>query len=81
VRGTAADLLATIAGSALELVDRFTLPDEAWWDDFYTPMRQGVLELRQVHAADPAAFAVLEQIGKEPELHRRYSEYYPYISS
>ena len=76
--GTAADLLATIARSGVELVDRFTLPDEAWWDDFYTPMQERVRELRQVHGADPEALAVLEQIGTEPELHRRYSEYYAY---
>lgn len=28
------------------IVGHFTLPAEAWWDDFYTPMEQRIAELR-----------------------------------
>jgi len=76
--GTARDDVAAIDAAGFSLVGQFTLPDEAWWDDFYTPMQRRIEALRVQHAADPAALAVLEQLAQDPELHRRYSEYYAY---
>ena len=76
--GWATDVLAAIERCGLELLGHFTLPDEAWWDDFYTPMQIRLQELRDKHTADDEALAVLDQIGREPELHRMYSEYYAY---
>ncbi|HQP39107.1 MAG TPA: hypothetical protein PLI95_28185, partial [Polyangiaceae bacterium] len=60
------------------LVDHFTLPDEAWWDDFYTPMERRIEELRGRYAGDAEALGVLDQLAKEPKLHQRYSDYYAY---
>jgi SAM-dependent methyltransferase len=37
--GTLADDLAAIDACGFECIDHFTLPDQAWWDDFYTPWR------------------------------------------
>ena len=28
--------------SGFSLVGHFSLPDEAWWDDFYTPMEHRI---------------------------------------
>ena len=61
-----------------EPVGHFPLPDEAWWDDFYTPMEERIAELRKKYADDPEASAVLDQIAEEPEMHRRHSSYYAY---
>ncbi len=72
------DVLEAIARSNLELAGHFTLPDEAWWDDFYTPMRERIAELRGKHECDAEALAVLDELAQEPEMHRRYSEYYAY---
>jgi SAM-dependent methyltransferase len=76
--GWAADILATIQRRGLDVIGHFTLPDEAWWDDFYSPMERRLAELRVRHAGDGEALAVLDQIAREPELHRRYSDYYAY---
>lgn len=73
-----ADLTATIEKRDFSLVGHFTLPDEAWWDDFYTPMEQRIENLRGKYSKDTEALAALCQIAEEPELHRRYSEYYAY---
>ena len=54
------------------------MPDEAWWDEFYTPMERRTEDLRRQHAGDADALAVLDQLAREPELHRRYSDYYAY---
>lgn len=76
--GRTPDVLAAIERSGLRLVDHFTLPDDAWWDDFYRPMQSRIAELRAKHAADAEVIAVLEELAKEPEMHRRYSQYYAY---
>ena len=72
------DVLATIARCGFELLGHFTLPDEAWWDDFYTPMIGRIEELRSRYAADSEALAALGELGREPELHRLHSEHYAY---
>jgi len=72
------NVLATIEKCGFGVLGHFTLPDEAWWDDFYTPMQRRVRELRGKYADDGEALAVLDQIDREPELHRLHSEYYAY---
>ena len=76
--GCATDVVAVIGRCELDLLGHFTLPDEAWWDEFYTPMLRRVAELRIKYAADGEALAVLDQIGAEPEFYRRHSESYGY---
>ena len=72
------DDLATIVESGLDLVGHFTLPDEAWWDNFYTPMETRITELRGKYANDIEALGILDQLAEEPEMHRRHSDYYGY---
>jgi SAM-dependent methyltransferase len=76
--GTVRDVVAAIDRSGLSLVGHFTLPDEAWWDDFYTPMERRLEALRARYAADPEALTVLESLAREPEMHRSYAGYYAY---
>ena len=76
--GRVADVVAAIGRTGFSLESHFTLPDEAWWEDFYAPMERRVEELRGKHDGDPEGLAVLDQIAREPEMHRRYSAYYAY---
>ncbi|MDO3376650.1 class I SAM-dependent methyltransferase [Geoalkalibacter halelectricus] len=76
--GTAADVVMAIQQGGFELVGRFTLPDEAWWDDFYSPMELRISELRGKYGKDVEALAILDQIALEPEMHRKYSDFYAY---
>lgn len=76
--GWTPDILALIDRAGLELISHFTLPDEAWWDDFYTPMQRRIEELRAKYVTDGEALAVLEQLAREPELHRQYADFYAY---
>ncbi len=76
--GRAKDAEALIASAGFELLGRFTLPDEAWWADFYTPMERRIEDLRSSYADDAEVMAILDQLGREPELHRRYSHCYAY---
>ena len=76
--GSLADDLAMIQDSGFKLIDHFTVPDEAWWDEFYTPMENRIKELRDKYANDVEASAILHQLAAEPEMHRRYSDFYAY---
>jgi hypothetical protein len=76
--GLVRDVVAAIDRTGFSLEGHFTLPDEAWWDDFYAPMQRRIEELRSKFAGDAAALSVLDQLAREPEMHRRHSEYYAY---
>lgn len=76
--GMVADVLEAIDETGLSLVHHFTLPDEAWWDEFYTPMERRIEDLRGKLAGDTEALGVLDQLAQEPEMHRRYSDFYAY---
>jgi SAM-dependent methyltransferase len=72
------DDVAAIQEYGFELVGHFTLPDEAWWDDFYTPMETRIAELRGKYANDDKALGILDQLADEPEMHRGNSDFYAY---
>ena len=72
------DDVAAIQDCGFDLVGHFTLPDEAWWDYFYTPMEARIAELRGKYANDDEASEVLNRLAEEPEMHRRYSDFYAY---
>ena len=76
--GWTVDALAAIEDSGLDLVGHFTLPDEAWWDEFYTPMEARIAALRGKYASDSEVLAILDQLAGEPELYRRHSAYFAY---
>ncbi len=76
--GRVPDVLATLRKCGFTLIDHFTLPDEAWWVDFYTPMAKRIEDLKSQHKADKEAQEVLAQLAQEPEMHRAHSEYYAY---
>lgn len=76
--GTVADVLATIGRSGFSVMGHFTVPDEAWWEDFYTPMEARIKELRGKYSTDSEALAALERIAEEPAMHRRHSDFYAY---
>jgi SAM-dependent methyltransferase len=76
--GTLADDLATLQDCGFTLSGHFTLPDQAWWDDFYTPMEARIEQLRNQYASDAEALTILDQLAEEPRMHRRYADYYAY---
>ncbi len=76
--GFLADALAVIAASGFALVGHFTLPESAWWEDFYAPMESRIAALREHYADDAEALSIMDQLAQEPEMHRQYSDYYAY---
>lgn len=76
--GTVSDDLAAIGDCGFRVVGHFVLPDEAWWDDFYSPMEIRIGVLRAKYADDREALSILDQLADEPAMHRRHADFYAY---
>lgn len=76
--GRVEDVIAVLARCGFAMLAHFTLPDEAWWQDFYTPMESRIEMLRVTHAAVPEAIAILDQLVLEPAMHRAHADSYAY---
>jgi serine/threonine-protein kinase HipA len=63
--------------AGLVLLDRFVLPEAAWWDEYYRPLAARVAELRPTAAAD--LLAILDGIEREIALYERFADAYGYV--
>ncbi len=61
-----------------DLAGHFALPEQAWWDDFYTPMEARLAFLGPGYAGDPVAEKVLAEAREEIAIYRRFAAYYGY---
>jgi SAM-dependent methyltransferase len=76
--GQANDIVIKIERADFSMIDHFTLPDAAWWEDFYTPMENQIKELRKKYKGHDEALTALDTLAQEPQQHRKYSSYYGY---
>jgi ubiquinone/menaquinone biosynthesis C-methylase UbiE len=60
-------------------VGHFTIPQWAWWKDYYTPQEVRLKQLREKYAANPTALERIEETQQEINTHRVYSNYYGYV--
>jgi ubiquinone/menaquinone biosynthesis C-methylase UbiE len=70
-----------IEQAGFTLIDEFVLPDEAWMDDYYSPMRERLKDIAPDFAGDPVAEAVLAECAEEITVFEQYSAYYGYVFS
>lgn len=77
--GRVHDVLMAIKNCGFEQLGHFTLPDEAWWSDFYTPMQHRIDQMRVTYVNDAEVASILDQLAQEPELHCRFSDWYAYV--
>lgn len=68
-----------IEETGYELLGHFTIPDSAWWDDYYTPLEARLKLLREKYRDDPDKLAGIEETQKEIDMHRKYWQYYGYV--
>lgn len=62
-----------------ELVEHFTLPESAWWTDYYGPMENRLQSLRDRYRGDDEAMAVIQSSSEQIELYRGFAQYYGYV--
>jgi hypothetical protein len=68
-----------IAETGYELLGHFTIPDSAWWDDYYTPQEARLRMLREKYRDEPDKLKTIEETQEEIDMHRKYSQYYGYV--
>jgi len=76
--GRVPDVLARLAHHGFNVVEHFTLPDVAWWDDFYAPMQRRIEALRARYVGDPEAQAALDGLAEEPAHHPAHAAHFAY---
>ena len=60
-------------------IGHFSVPDSAWWDDYYTPLEQRLPMFREKYADNPDALDIVERTQTEIDIYRNYSAYYGYV--
>jgi SAM-dependent methyltransferase len=65
--------------SGYELVDVFTLPESAWWNDYYGPLEARLVSLRDKYTGDPESLTVLDETHEQIDLFRAFARYYGYV--
>jgi SAM-dependent methyltransferase len=71
--------VAIAVAAGFDVVDCWTLPESAWWDDYYRPLERRLAELRAEHQGDDAALSVIHGARQQIDLYRRYSGAYGYV--
>lgn len=56
----------------------FTLPDSAWWADYYTPLEAKLPSLRQKYVGDEEALSIIATTEAEIDMRRRFGQSYGY---
>ena len=57
----------------------FLIPEHAWWDNYYTPLKDRVKILREKYKGDEEAKQLLDATSYEMDLYKNYSDYYGYV--
>ncbi|NEO99817.1 MAG: class I SAM-dependent methyltransferase [Symploca sp. SIO2E9] len=60
-------------------IKNFTIPEAAWWDDYYIPLERRISLLRKKYRDDPEANNIIEEHQREIELYRNYYQCYGYV--
>ncbi len=70
--------LAAVRQAGYEVLDHFTLPDAAWWDEYYIPLEARLPAFREKYAGDPQALEFIETVQAEIDMRRKYGDSYGY---
>jgi SAM-dependent methyltransferase len=74
--GTASAYIDAIPTYGYELVGHFTLPEDMWWVEYFNPLRERILALREKYAGDCEALAVFEREEREIDSFKKYPGWY-----
>lgn len=70
--------LARIEACGYEIVDHFTLPDQSWWTDYYTPLEARLEAVRPKYADDTLALGFIADTAEELRVRREFGDSYGY---
>lgn len=65
-----------VPGCGYNLIGHFSLPEDAWWTDYYGPLAECIKELRLEYVDDPEALAVLDKAQLEIDIYKKSSQWF-----
>ena len=72
------DNLARVRAAGFEVVDHFALPSKDW-QSFYGPLEKQIATLREKHAGNATALAMLDSLQQEVDLWKECGDSYGYV--
>lgn len=60
--------LKQIPSCGYELLGCFTVNEDTWWSEYYSPLEKRIHELREKYSDDPLALAVLDKEQREVDM-------------
>ena len=73
---TVPETLQQIPDLGYEIIGHFTLPEDAWWVEYYGPLERRIQQLRKKYVKDPEALVVLDKEQEEIDMFRKYHKWY-----
>lgn len=73
---TVQENLKQIPGCGYDLIGHFTLPDDAWWIEYYGPLEKRIRQIRKKYSDDSEALAALDKEQREIEMFKKYHKWY-----
>lgn len=74
--GTVPENTELISSCGYDLLGSFTLPENTGWIEYYGPLADRIINLRQKHAGDLDALAILDKEQREIDLFRKHKKWY-----
>jgi ubiquinone/menaquinone biosynthesis C-methylase UbiE len=68
--------LQTISRCGYDVIEHFTLPEDAWWAEYYGPLEERISQLRKKYAGNTAALEALDNEQREIDMYRKYQSWY-----
>ena len=73
---TVPENIEMIHRSGYDLIGHFTLPEDAWWIEYYGPLEDRLQSFRVKYADDRKALAAIEEEQREIDMYRKYQRWY-----
>jgi len=74
--GTVQENMERISSCGYDLLGCFTLPENAWWIEYYGPLEERIKNLRQKYINDLDALAMFDKEQREIDLFTKYKRWY-----
>lgn len=71
--------LASIKDCGYKNIAHFTIPESAWWADYYNPIEKKLALLKDKYKHNPSALNGIADAQQEIDLYRKYADCYGYI--
>ncbi len=62
--------------SGYKLIDKFFVPGDAWWNEYYHPLEKRIHELRKKYQNNPKILNVLDKEQREVEEYKKNPKYH-----